>query len=91
MYRILKDGAGDVHLAWASVAKCPSNIDPRIRATMAKRRVHDYPAMTEADLRDLAREAHGRERDARYAKGRRSWKSAWKDAEAELVRRGLQV
>jgi hypothetical protein len=47
--------------------------------------------MTEAELRSLAREARGRERDARYAKGRRSWKAAAERAEAELQRRGKEI
>lgn len=58
---------------------------------MAKRRVHDYRSMSEAQLRALAREARGQERDARYAKGRRSWKAAADQAESELQRRGIEV
>jgi hypothetical protein len=55
-----------------------------------RKRIHDYHAMTTEDLRDLAREAHRREVSARYAKGRRSWKSAWQEAEDER-RRGIEL
>jgi len=47
--------------------------------------------MTEEVLRALVREARGQERDARYAKGRRSWKAAAEKAEEELRRRGFEI
>jgi hypothetical protein len=43
--------------------------------------------MTVDELRVTAREAHRREESARFAKGRRSWKSVWQAAEEELARR----
>jgi len=55
--------------------------------TMPKRIVRDYRSMTEQELRDTAREARRREKAARYAKGRRSWKSVWTAAEGELANR----
>jgi hypothetical protein len=47
--------------------------------------------MSEEALRAVVREARGRERDAPYAKGRRSWKAAAEQAEEELRRRGFEV
>jgi hypothetical protein len=54
---------------------------------MAKKIVRDYGSMSLDELRATAREAHRREQSARYAKGRRGWKSVWQAAEAELARR----
>jgi hypothetical protein len=39
----------------------------------------------------MARHAHQQEETARYAKGRRAWKSLWQAAEEELRRRGIEV
>ena len=49
--------------------------------------VRDYRAMSIEQLRATAKEAHRRERIARFAKGRRGWKSVWQAAEEELQRR----
>jgi hypothetical protein len=54
---------------------------------MPKKIVRDYRSMTIDELRATAREARERERSARYAKGRRGWKSFGQAAEAELARR----
>ena len=54
---------------------------------MAKRRVWDLRSMTEEQLRAAIIEAEGRERSARYNKGRRSWKRLHESARAELERR----
>jgi len=54
-----------------------------------KRLVRDYRSMTAQELRATARDAHRREETARYAKGRRSWKSVWQAAEEELQRREI--
>jgi hypothetical protein len=43
------------------------------------------------ELRATAREGHREEVAARYNKGRRSWKRAWQQAEAELERRGISA
>jgi hypothetical protein len=58
-----------------------------MKSEMPKRIVRDYRSMTEKELRATAREAHQREETARYAKGRRSWKSVWSAAEEELADR----
>lgn len=47
--------------------------------------------MTAEALRALVREARGQEREARYAKGRRTWKAAAEKAEEELQRRGFEI
>ena len=47
--------------------------------------------MTAHELRATARDAHRREETARYAKGRRSWKSVWQAAEEELQRREIEA
>jgi hypothetical protein len=57
---------------------------------MAKRIVRDYRSMTEHELRATAREAHRREKTARYAKGRRSWQAVWRAAEEELASRRVR-
>jgi hypothetical protein len=54
---------------------------------MPKKVVRDDQAMTIAELRATARDAHRREESARYAKGRRSWKAVWEAAEKEIARR----
>jgi hypothetical protein len=54
---------------------------------MPKKIVRDYRSMSLDELRSTAREAHRREKSARYAKGRRGWKSVWQAAEAELALR----
>jgi hypothetical protein len=56
-----------------------------------KRLVRDYRSMTLQELRATARDAHRREENARYAKGRRSWKSVWHAAEEELRRREIEA
>ena len=52
-----------------------------------RKRARDYRAMSAEQLRETANEAHRRERTARFAKGRRAWKSVWEAAEEELRRR----
>jgi hypothetical protein len=71
----------------ASVRECPSTAPYDL--AVPKKIVHDYRSMTISELRDLARKAHRQEETARYAKGRRTWKSAWQAAEDELRRRGV--
>jgi len=52
-----------------------------------KNLVRDYGSLTEEELRATGRHAHRQEENARYAKGRRSWKLVWQAAEEELRRR----
>jgi hypothetical protein len=56
---------------------------------MPKKIVRDYRSMSLEELQATARDAHRREETARYAKGRRSWKSVWQAAEMELASREL--
>jgi hypothetical protein len=60
-------------------------------AVLMRKLVRDYRSMTTEELRAAAREAHRREETARYAKGRRAWKSVWQAAEDELRRRDVEV
>lgn len=53
-----------------------------------KKTERDHRSLTEEELRAMARHAHSQEKSARYAKGRRAWKSVWQAAEEELRRRG---